>query len=30
MERPGDRVCVIICLLAMAYLLWHMIRAGWL
>jgi len=30
MERLGNRVCVMICLLTIVYLLWHMIRAGWL
>jgi len=30
MERIGDRLCVAICVLALAYLLWHLVRAGWL
>ncbi len=30
MRGWGDRLCVLVCLLTLAYLAWHAIRAGWL
>ncbi len=30
MEKSGDRLCVAICMLTLAYLLWQMAGAGWL
>jgi hypothetical protein len=26
----GDTACMILLLLALAYILWHMVRAGWI
>lgn len=30
MDRLADRVCVALCLLTLAYLLYHVVRAGWI
>lgn len=30
MQRAGDWTCVTICVLALLYVLWHVVRAGWL
>lgn len=30
MRRVGDWACVTICLLTLLYMLWHLVRAGWI
>ncbi len=30
MDKVFDRLSVAICMLALLYVLWHLVRAGWL
>lgn len=30
MDKVADRACVALCLLVLLYMLWHLVRAGWL